>query len=505
MKKNVLVSLIALILFVLIFPMPENLFAFSAGRTSSGLVQDDFFGDYFLFSERRSVSLDLEEARLVSVLKLLSQQTGLNFVSTEAVRGRRITAYLDEVPFKKAVEVLFKANNLTYEYYPDAKMFVVKELGEPQPERETRVYHLNYARVGSSRMQSEIDAILAEGGAGAERGAGTRGGATCIESIITSIVEGQGRVVGNSNTNSLIVTASPSLFPHIEQVIDSLDTPPLKVMIEVEVLDVSKDAVDRLGFRHEGGEVGSGLSARIRPYFEGHRLTDFGSFSGASILETDYRITAELLRRDTTAKLLARPRILTLNNETAEINVVSDEVIGTEIERDRDDGTTTITVERVSDIGDYRGAGVSLRVTPQVNPVTKEITMVIHPSVVSTSPSTFADAHGNLFRNVDDRSTRSVARLTEGETLLLGGLIEKQEGQASSRVPFFADIPFLGSFFRNRAADTNDRELMIFLTPRIVADRVHLGREVSSSLRREQKDLSRQKSIGKTLDNLIVR
>lgn len=508
MKRNNLFTLMVFVLAALFFSGGGGMLAFSASRLSLGLPRDDLFGDYFLFSERRSVSLDLEEAALVSVLKMLSQQTGLNFISTEAVRDRRITAYLDQVPLKEAIEILFKANNLAYEYYPDAKMFVVKEMGMPEPELKSRVYNLQYARVGSSRMKTEIDSIIAGRGRGIDTGtqAGGQTGETeriSIREAVEAVLTVQGRVVENSDNNSLIVIDSPSQFPIIEEVIKELDRAPIKVMIEVEVLDVAKEVVDRMGFRHDATMTGRGMGAGLFPYSSPRPISGMGSFSDGAIFQTDYRITAEFLKQDMTAKMLARPRILTLNNETAEVNVVSDEVVGLEIERD--EHGVTVTAERVSDIGDYRGTGVSLRVTPQVNPITNEITMILHPSVVSTSDSEFETEWGT-FKNIEDRSSRSVVRLNEGETLLLAGLIERKEGKDSTRVPFLSDVPFLGSFFRSRRSDTEDRELMIFLTPRIIRDRAPLAAEQAPGfLRREQKDLSRQRSIGNVLDSLVIR
>ncbi|MCF7916423.1 MAG: hypothetical protein K9L61_01435, partial [Candidatus Omnitrophica bacterium] len=223
----------------------------SIGETSYGkLSSADIYGDYFLFSSEKSVSLDLEGARLIDVLKMLSQQTGLNFISTEAVRGRSLTAYLKEVPLKQAMDILFKANNLTYEFYPEAKMFVVKEMGRPTIELKTKVYHLKYARALTSNMQKEIDKILKETKGiveeeGGEDGGGQQQKKTGIKEIISQVLTDVGKVVVNDATNSLIVVDVPSQFPVIDELVSKLDVPPVKIMIEVEILDVDKDAVDK--------------------------------------------------------------------------------------------------------------------------------------------------------------------------------------------------------------------------------------------------------------------
>ncbi len=496
MRKINLLVLLVIISVTVLAGFGQNVLAFSLDSRLFSASADRSYGDYFLFAEDKTVSLDLEEVPLVAVVKMLSQQLGLNFISTEAVRDRRITVYLDEVPLKQAMDILFRANNLDYEYYPEAKMFVVKDLGDVTPEIETKIYQLKYARLGSSSMTDEMEYFL-----GDEIDIGDK---FCIVDVITEILAGRGRVIGNSNTNTLVVMTSPSLMPTIDQIVASLDQPPVKVMIEVEVLEVSKDAVDNLGFRHSGGIHGSftPFPGKQRSEITGD-VTSFhpgniGPFSQTAVFDfSDYNITAEFQKRDTTAKTLARPRLLTLNNETAQINVTTDEVIGTR--RTEDDDRVTIEAERA-------GTGVRLRVTPQVNAATGEITLVIYPFVGDAIDSVFQDELGNVFKSIRERSTRSVVRLLDGETLLLGGLITKAESKTSAKVPFLEKIPLLGALFRHRNTEGGDRELMIFLTPQIVESGTSLAqrRAPSGVFRREQTNRMRQHSIRNTLDKYIA-
>lgn len=486
---------------------------FSSGGASDNLFQDNIYGDYFLFAAEQSVSLDLEDARLIDVLKMLSQQTGLNFISTEAVRDRRITLYIQDVPLKQAMDIIFNANNLNYNFYPESKMFVVKEMGKPTLELKTKVYHLRYARVLNSVMQREIDQILEDvkaGGAASNTGAGggTGGGTggtgekTRIKAVIEQVLSESGRVVVNQSSNSIVVIDVPSQFPIIDDLVARLDTPPQKVMIEVEILDVSKDVIDKIGIKHDG-IVRSGISSLFTPF-----PSTFSPNKGpipwrnATVDLSDINIVAQLYKLDTTAKILARPRIMTLNNETAEIDVINDEVIGKNPEYD-DGKLMSVSPERISDIGNYKGSGVTLRVTPQVNPQTNEITLIVYPSVVSTSPSTFTDLDGTPFRNVEDRSTRSVVRLDEGETLLLGGLIKNDKKETVTKVPFLGDIPLLGALFRHKdTTGTGDRELLVFLTPKLISDKNLLAKKGNSVnlLKREQTDLSYKTSVTNSLD-----
>jgi type IV pilus assembly protein PilQ len=513
MKKIVLVILVALVF------IPGKVLAkessydsyFFDGQKSTGLISDDIFGDYLLFSKEKTVSLDLEGAKLVNVLKMLSQQTGLNFISTDAVRGREMTLYIQNVPLKKAMDIIFQSNNLSYDFYPEAEMFVIKEMGKPSLELKTKVYHLKYARVLSSNMQKEIDQILKEikeGGAGGGGSSGGSGAArTGIKKVIEQVLSESGRVVVNQATNSIVVIDVPSQFPIIDDLVARLDTPPQKIMIEVEILDVSKDVIDKIGIKHDGS-VRSGISGLFTP-FPNVFNPDKGPIPWrTSTLDlSDINIVAQLYKQDTTAKILARPRIITLNNETAEIDVVTDEVIGTKIEYDDDGNIQSSEAQRISDVGGYKGSGVTLRVTPQVSPLTNEITLIVYPSVVDTTTSSFTDEQGNTYRNIEDRSTRSVVRLDEGETLLLGGLIKNDEKAIVTKVPFLGDIPLLGALFRHKdTTGSGDRELLVFLTPRIIKGKSFRGKtDKRAFLSREQSNPEKEFAVDNTLNRYMLK
>jgi len=460
---------------------------------SGGFSQDNIYGDYLLYSFDKKVSLDLEGARLVDVLKMLSQQINLNFISTEAVKERMVTLYMEEVPLREAMDVIFKANNLAYDYYPDSNLFVVKEIGKPTLELKTKVYYLKYARVATSRVEQQVANMLED--EEVEEEEEDVGIKSAVEAVLTDSKGAS--VTEDPATNSLIVVDVPVQFPVIDEVIRKLDIAPIKVMIEVEILDVDKGAVEKLGFKYTNGLYGA-----ISPFpdiFYPNRGPS--PFRTATLDLSDSNIIAEFYEIDTTTKVLARPKILTLNNETAEINVTTNEVINTKAEYSEGILTSRSAV-RISDIGDLNGSGVTLKVTPQVNLETKEITLVIEPSIVSTSNSSFRDVEGgDLYKNVEDRSTRSIVRLHNNETLFLGGLIREDDVKAVTKVPFLGDIPLIGFLFRHKdTTGTGARELVIFLTPRIMEENNDLV-EKTKALSREQQNSSKESSIKVALDS----
>jgi len=465
-------------------------FLFLMLSSSGGFPQDNIYGDYLIGSLDKKVSLDLKGAQLIDVLKMLSQQIGINFISTGAVGERSLTLYMEEVPFREAMNVIFAANNLAYDYYPDSNIFVVKEMGKPSLELKAKVYYLKYTRVATSKVELQVRSMLEDEEDEEEEEVGIK---AAVEAVLTE----SGRVTEDPITNSLIVVDVPSQFPMIDEVISKLDIVPIKVMIEVEILDVDVKTVDKLGFQYVNGLYGE-ISLFPDNFFFNKGPVPFRT---AIIDLTSTELIAEFYELDTTTKILARPKILTVNNETAEINVTTNEVIGTKNTYDNDGNLISKEAQRISDIGPLKGSGVTLKVTPQVNLKTKEITLVIEPSIVSTTDSVFIDTEGNAFKNVENRDTRSIVRLHNNETLFLGGLIRKDDAEDVTKIPFLGDIPLIGPLFRHKdTTGTGARELVIFLTPRILEERGSLVEE-AKVLSREQQNSSKENALKIVLDS----
>ena len=448
------------------------------------------------------VSMDFQDARLKDILKILSIQSGLNFIASEAVQERKITLYLDKVPLKEAMDKLFKANNLTYELDEEANIFIVKDWGKPQPETVTKIFYLKYASVSSSALKGEMSAQLGSP-------AGGVGGATGITGALKQVLSPNGAAIEDYRTNSLIVTDISSRMPLITQTIASLDVPAPQVLIEVEMLDVSKNTVDKLGIQHGNNPftlIFPGSLAKGR-FFMGDNAyrtaEDITSATAGSIVFG--RTFAELLdffRTQTDTKYLARPRLLTLNNETAEIKITTQEVVGEKQSVTGATGAQTTTAE-----AERYETGVSLRVTPQINIETGEITMFIVPSVAEASVSGITSSSGVKFYNPETRSTKSVVRVRDGETIILGGLIRNELQQTVTKLPILGDIPVVGALFRHVSKEPKkERELLVFITPHIMKESgIELARAGKIRLpEREQSTVSgheRQLAIGASLNN----
>lgn len=429
-----------------------------------------------------TISMDFQDVNLKDILKIFSVQSGLNFIASEAVKERKLTLYFDGVPIKDAMDKIFKANNLSYDLDKRSNIFIVNDLGAPEVQTITKVFYLKYASVSSSSLITEknrsvsITNLSSASGSGGSTGT-TTGGTTSsgIAAIIEKLLSDKGKVVEDPRTNSLIVTDMPTRISTISNVIASLDVPQPQVLLEVEMLDVLKDTTDKIGLKF--GTTPLTLttvltgSSWVSKFPSGSIFGDSskgfsnGSFAVNTGSNTStYQIVLDFIKTQSGTKFLARPKIITLNNETAEIKITTNEAIGTSSVT-QGQGTasnTTKTAERTE-------TGVLLKVTPQVNTDTGEITMFVIPAVAESATGGTFD--GVTFKDPEIRYTKSMIRVKDGETIVLGGLLRRNFSETITKLPFFSDMPVLGRFFTHRYKDKDrDRELLVFITPHILKD-----------------------------------
>lgn len=477
-----------------------------------------------------TITMDFQDARLKDILKIFSIQSGLSFIASEDIEDKVMSLYLDKVSIKDAMDKIFKANNLEYEFDKDSNIFIVRNTGRSPVLTITKVFHLKYSTVPSSNMTRErsilrkyVEPTLADSqssggsGGGSAEGAEAAKGTTEVPSGLVASVAAMltqyGKITEDSATNSIIVTDVPSNMPAIEKLIAALDAPRAQIVLDVEMLDVSKDTVDNLGIQYGASPftliLPGGFMRRGARFFLGDVAYKGASSitsatAGSLVLGGSYAEVINFLRTQTDTKYLARPRILTLDNETAEIKIATNEAVGlktTVASASSDSGsTTTQEAERAE-------TGVSLRVTPQVNAETGEITMLIIPSVSEAKTGSMFGT--TQFKDPEIRITKSIVRVNNGDTVVLGGLIRNQLTEVDTKLPLLGDIPVLGALFRhkNKSKDS-ERELLVFITPHIVNNDAKVLAQVNTKYpvpNREQKNTSsfdRQKAISGILNEV---
>jgi type II secretory pathway component GspD/PulD (secretin) len=402
----------------------------------------------------KRISLDFKNADLKDVLKAFSKQIGANFILSDKVKATALTLFLENVPVEDALSKILVANGLTYEYDAASNIFMVYPFDPVIKEMIiTRVYPLKNATVPSSKLFKTLNM---------DGAASTSSGSGILEPLQSVITKG-GKIAEDARTNSLIITDVETNFPQIEELLAKLDVPISQVLIEVEMLDVLKSTTDLLGvkFGKEFFQVSGGSATSYFPFDSSNVVEKYAgkdTFSAGSMGAVNMSAVLEFLTTQTDTKNLARPRLLTLDNQTAQIKISTDEAVGVLSTATSTGGSTGSTVDQAERVK----TGVFLTVTPQVNLLSGDITLAVSPKVIEAT--TGQQFGATTFKDPEERGANVILKVRAGETIILGGLLRKKNEKTITKFPLLGDIPFLGRLFRHDNTTGKDRELLIFIT-----------------------------------------
>jgi len=453
------------------------------------------------FDKKGVVSLDFENADLKNVLKAFSMQTGINFIASDVIENKKITVFLSNVSIEYALISILEANGLLYEKQP-GNVYLIKATGKGNIKTITRIYKLDYLQVyklsepmSATGTTSNITVIgqpaIAQAGSTSSTMAnprptgGQQGGDNQpknIIDIVKSLMSKYGVIVADKRNNSLIITDIPDVFDAIEATLKSLDVEPVQVMIQAEIVETTTAALKKIGMEYgslaqlakvtytgsssTAGGATNEQSPQIPVPFPltqayikntyNQSLAGSGLFKYGTLQIADTDIVLKLLANDQDTKFLSRPKIMTVNNETAVIKVSANTAIGTNNTSVSQTAQNITTAERAE-------TGVILKVTPQVND-RGDIFMFIEPSVSRVVPSALSTS----FFDPSYRTSANMVMIKDMETVVVAGLIANDSDKTTRKIPFLGDIPLLGEMFTSRGKTATDTELLIFVTPHII-------------------------------------
>jgi general secretion pathway protein D len=377
------------------------------------------------------------------------------------------------------------------------------------------------------------------GGGGSTFGGGTFGGAgrsttggsgsSASRQYPNNTTIGDAYFSIDPETRRVVFIADEATAHYIGQVLTNLDRPKPQVLIKVVFLEVNRDDASDIGVegyysKNMGNSWNSGMvtnyavvSNNIVPtsitpgrgsqFFNGTNL--FGlpspaSFSGANgiyqILGQDFMVTLHAIAQNGKAKVLSRPSILARNNQPAVITVGQSVPLITNVRYDNFGNA----INSVS----YQDVGVILKVTPFIAG-DGMVEMIISPQISridqTTSIPLSATANGTVISApvIDIRSADTVAVTPDGQTVVIGGLLQTTKAETITKIPLLGDIPLLGNFFQRKQKADSKSELIIFLTPYVVAAPNELA--ALSAKQRERSDANKgltEDELNKFLDEL---
>lgn len=408
-----------------------------------------------------------------------------NQLTTQKGFDSDITALIQSIPVNGSNSLILKGMPEVLDQY----MPVLAEIDMNNASRgDMRMIRLKYATTDKMLpvLQQLVDAIQSEGGEGAASLGGDE----------VTIAEFQG-------TNSLVINAGPELQQRLADVIAELDVPQDQVLVEAIVVEVSENASKELGLQYilAGGDS-SNIPFTVANY--SNAAPNILAATGAIVVDDDdsssgtsasdilkaaavdsflgldgfavgaagrtsgggvFGVILNALATDTDSNILSTPSVMALDNESAtflagqEIPITTGEALGSA------NNNPFRTIER-------KNVGIQLEIKPQIND-NDEIRLDIRQEVSSISGPVSAIST-ELVTN--KREIQTTVRVSDGEIIVLGGLIQQNERISVDKVPLLGDIPLLGRAFRSEGKTRENTNLMIFLRPTIVRDRDDIQR-----------------------------
>jgi len=413
------------------------------------------------------ISVNLKDVDLKDFFRLIHEISGLNVVIDPNVKGT-LTIVLDDVPWDQALDIVLKNNDLARQL--EGNVLRIATVDTMRKEAESR------------RAQVEAEALAVD------KVTVTRflsyAHSKDVVPTVKNFLTQRGDVISDDRTNALIIQDIPSVMPAIDRLLTQLDRKTQEVEIEARVVaatrSFARDIGTQLGFGWGDGKtaVGGASSVGTSPTTVGGLTPGYitsgtgGSTTGSTIplfsnlpvtspssglsfvnASNNVRIDAILTMAESRGllKILSRPRVVTQNNIQAlvrqgvRVPIVTQAQLG---------GPPTVT---------YVDAFLRLTVVPQI---TSEGTIFLNVDVENTTPDFGRTVQGNPTLITQQATTQVL--VTDGGTVVIGGVIQTQNSLNVQQVPLLGNIPYLGNLFKHTTVSTSNQELIFFITPRII-------------------------------------
>jgi general secretion pathway protein D len=348
---------------------------------------------------------------------------------------------------------------------------IIKDLDEnPEQERQIFVYPLKNGTAANlttilNNMFTEMQSLNQQGSGrtgGQQFQGGGGGGGTSTSTTGGDDLSEETYFEADEETNSLLVMTSTKNYEKISPILDQLDKQVGQVLIKVLFAEITHSNGVDLGTEFSAWNLrGAGDSNNVE------LATAFGGPAGgltASVFDNTLDLTVQALQNTGKLNILSRPYILASNQQEASIIVGNRVPFAT--------GTTTVAGQ-TQITTEYQNVGISLSVTPSINPEGLVI-MTVSPEISSTTGDEIRVSNDLSLPVFATRSSTTRVAVRDGQTIVIGGLIQDEIRDTVSKVPILGDIPLLGHVFKRTQKNKTKTELLIFLTPHVAPDALAL-------------------------------
>ena len=397
-------------------------------------------------SPGKLVRLDADDASLPAVLKILAEKGDLNIITGPGVAAGKLTIHMKDVPVEQAVNLVVRAAGLAYE------------------------------RIGNSILVAEPKSLHEETGLSSYIVTLRFADATEVKQALHGLTE---QIEVDRSGNRLIIVTSPRIISEVQEIVAEIDKPARQVMLEARIVEVSTDDAKKLGvdwdlLNRQGMVFVEGTYTTLKAT----DIENLTSITDANTIPNTpgsddiwglknftrapkvFRAFLDFMIHNGSARVLANPKIATLNGKAATMLVGSRipfVVTGTVFAGGAASATQSVQKEEV---------GIKLAITPLIN-ADGWITTTISPEV--SSVTAYNGANKDL-PVIATRQFSTTVRMRDSSSVIIGGLLNTQQTTTETRLPILGDIPILGALFRHTATTATKTDLVVEITPHILPE-----------------------------------
>jgi len=492
---------IRILLSVILFLIPEASFAYEMKSVKGDATVSSDKSIVIEIPEIRKklktpITVDFMDVGLDYVIDFLSEATEVNIIPGSGVKlsEKKVSIKVKDMALESLLKYIFRNQGLVYRIEKNAVWVDTAENMDSETP-ETRMYFLDQGLA----MFTEFSGSTASSTTGGTGGGGaTISKITTIKDILENAVTwpSDSKINLDDRTGALIITNTPTNLKIIEDILYNLDIDATQILVEARFIEVDITDLSELGIniamdgpwgikKKEGNNVtqisssaGSVFSAFTGAPNEGLNLTLQGVLT-----RPQFSAVLHALEKKTNLKTLSAPKVTTLNNQSARIEIADEFVYParyepTLVKEDKNnDGDFLDTVSGVKETRfvnvpqgfETRPIGILLNVTPSVGKDKDVIALTLNPEVSEATADAFQYSGEVKLPKFTTRNLSTNIVVNNGDTVVLGGLIKESRTNTRTKTPFLGDIPILGALFRKDSDSVRRKNLLIFVTASILS------------------------------------
>lgn len=403
------------------------------------------------------ISLSFQNVDVRALLQIIADVADVNMVVSDKVQGT-MALRLEDVPWDQALDIILDAQGLGMQR--EGNVITVAPLADIAARREAQ-QEAQKATEQLAPLRSEIIQI---------NYARASNFASLLKSGDVSLLSERGQVAVDERTNTLLISETASKLQEIRRLIDRLDIPVRQVLIESRIVVANREFSRDIGVSAEAQDqavIGGGAVGGDKDVDSGFTVNlpvanAAGSIS-TSIIGSSFNLDLALsaLETEQRGEIVSSPRVITANGKEARIDQ------GVEIPYLEAASSGAATVQ-------FKEAVLSLTVTPQITPDDRVVMDLLVTQ--DTQGQSVNVQGGGQVPSINTRSLATQVLIDDGETVVLGGIYEQEDRDTYNQVPVLGDVPLLGALFRTTGKQRDKRELLLFITPKILKEGMTLRR-----------------------------